>query len=162
MSDGNTTRPWGSTHLYMSSTGICATVMTPFLTWPMPKTPFFFEPLEIGNNEIIYSQYICQCCGKIGSFLEWESSRFTRKRVLFFNTNISVIGVGFSLGEHSYILCCTWEWGGHQYQKTYQCPRTSSYMTWLLIHAFIQRVQNNSMIAYLRISGGQMSFRLAM
>ena len=31
---------------------------------------------------------------------------------MFFKTNISGIGVGFSLGEHSYVLCFTWEWGG--------------------------------------------------
>ena len=39
--------------------------------------------------------------------LHSEKVRVLQEKGLFFNTNISGIGVGVSLGEHSYVLCFT-------------------------------------------------------
>ena len=125
----------GGALTYMSSTGTCRSKEPPFY-WPVPKTPLFrpvpflfhtYFTFRI-NKEIIYSQCICQCCWNIGSFLEWKGSRFTRKG-LFFNTNISGIGVGFSLGEHSHVLCFTREWGG----RTPPPPHTHTHLPLPLI-----------------------------
>ena len=59
------------------------------------------------NKELIYSQYICQCCGKNRGLFIVNKIRVLQENILFFNTNISGIGVGYSLGEHSYDLCFT-------------------------------------------------------
>ena len=41
------------------------------------------------NKEIMYSQYICQCCGKIGVFFRVKKFAFYKKKGCF-STPISV------------------------------------------------------------------------